>query len=345
MNNVVPLETPAAIEQHAREWVVRIDREEPLSEEEKATLREWMARSPSHAAALKRFARFWDQASIVRASPVELAGRQRRISLTWAWPTVAWAAGLLLALAASLAGYRHSDRADNGLYRTALGQQKTIALADGSSVQLNTDSQVQVAYNGATRTLRLLRGEALFSVKPNPHRPFEVHAGSNVVRAVGTAFAVHLEGNQVEVTVTKGVVDVDEAVSDQTAAPAHPVATAAPRAHLGRLTAGQVTHVGGTPHPLQAQQLNEPELQRRMAWQQGYLLFSGEPLSDVVAQVNRYSPVALEIADPHLNSIAIGGRFRVGDLDAVLEVLRDNFGIASRHIDEHTVRLDSASVH
>jgi transmembrane sensor len=77
-----------------------------------------------------------------------------------------------------------------------------------------------------------------------------------------------------------------------------------------------------------------------MAWQEGYLVFSGEPLSEVIAQVNRYSPVALEVADPKLASRAIGGRFRIGDLDAVLDVLHTDFGIQSSRVDERTIRLE-----
>lgn len=82
-----------------------------------------------------------------------------------------------------------------------------------------------------------------------------------------------------------------------------------------------------------------------MAWHDGFLVFAGEPLSEVVEEVNRYSPVTLEIADPKLNSIAIGGRFRVGDLDAVLEVLRDNFGVQFSRTDQRTILLQSPAPH
>lgn len=97
---------------------------------------------------------------------------------------------------------------------------------------------------------------------------------------------------------------------------------------------------GGTDH-LEVHRLAEPELRRRMAWQEGYLAFSGEPLSEVIEQVNRYSLVTLEIGDPKLASLAIGGRFRIGDLDAVLDVLHTNFGIQAHQLDEHSIRLES----
>ena len=86
------------------------------------------------------------------------------------------------------------DGTVNRRYETVIGQQKSIALSDGSSIQMNTDSQVQVAYSSGARAIHLLKGEALFSVMPDPKRPFEVYAAESVVRAVGTAFAVHLRG-------------------------------------------------------------------------------------------------------------------------------------------------------
>src|SRR5215472_3374109 len=98
-----------------------------------------------------------------------------------------------------------------------------------------------------------------------------------------------------------------------------------------------MTSVGSGSDPIGVKQLTEPEMQRKMAWQEGYLAFSGEPLSEVIEQVNRYSPVTLEIGDSELASVAIGGRFRIGDLDAVLDVLQTNFGIQARRVDEHSI--------
>jgi transmembrane sensor len=232
-------------------------------------------------------------------------------------------------------GLQHWDRAsNNGTYGTVIGQRQTIALSDGSSIELNTDSQVQVAYSKHWRRIHLLRGEALFSVTHDPNRAFEVYAADSVVRAVGTAFTVHLEGHEVDVTVTKGIVDLAEAGDTHNSTRLLP-----PR--LGRLTAGQTATLGnGSLHPV-VQQLTEPELKRRMAWREGYLVFSGEPLSEVVEQMNRFSPVTLEIGDPELASVAIGGRFGIGDLNAVLDVLRTNFGIQSHQVDERHIRLES----
>src|SRR5262249_32846254 len=139
--------------------------------------------------------------SAQQADPRDPPARKRR----WA-PTAA--VGVLLTIAGTLAWQMHrvNTAKATGTYAPAIGHHQTITLPDGSAVQLNTDSQVQVAYDGEHRRLRLLRGEALFTVAPDPGKPFEVQAANSLTRAIGTAFSVHLEGRQVDVTVTQGTV-------------------------------------------------------------------------------------------------------------------------------------------
>src|SRR5258708_24248903 len=87
-------------------------------------------------------------------------------------------------------------------YATAIGERKPVTLTDGSKVLLNTDSRIQIDYSAEQRIVRLLQGEAFFEVAHNRARPFLVYAGANVVRAVGTAFSVHVQKSRVAVVVT-----------------------------------------------------------------------------------------------------------------------------------------------
>jgi transmembrane sensor len=343
MNNVLEFETRAAVEQQAREWLIRLDGDSPLKEVESRSLHEWLDQHPSHRAELTRLAQFWNQANVLtelavpfkRAAAISHRRRSRHTPLLLA-ASVLVAAVILVAWRFQLV-----TGASNGTYGTVIGEQRTIALPDGSTIELNTDSQAQVGYSPTERKIRLLRGEALFTVAHNALRPFEVYAGNAVVRAVGTAFSVNIAEQKIAVTVTKGVVEVAEVGSGPAIDSADERKRDTPPHKLGTLKAGQTTTVGNEPDNIQVQVLPEPELARRMAWQEGYLVFSGEPLSEVVTQVNRYSPMTLQIADPQLASIAIGGRFRIGDLGAVLDVLRDNFGIQSAQVDERNIRLSS----
>jgi transmembrane sensor len=345
MTNVLEFEARAAVERQAREWLIRLDGDSPLSEAEVNALREWMDSSPSHREELTRISKFWRQANVLTElavplnRPSELPQSRTRLRMR----TVLVTASAVLASAILVSWWiQRSDGTANGIYRTAIGQQQTIGLPDGSSIQLNTDSQVQVDYQKHLRRIRLLRGEALFAVTHDTGRTFDVYAAHGMVRAVGTAFAVHLEGSKIDVTVTKGAVEVSDIGSaDPAERPAEARSEPSTRP-LGRLKAGETSTFGSETQHISVRELAEPELSRRMAWREGYLVFSGEPLSEVVEQVNRYSSVTLRIADPKLASVAVGGRFRIGDLDAILDALHANFGIQSSRIDERDIQLELA---
>ena len=342
MSNVVEFEVRASIERQAREWLIRLDGDKPLRAAERRELREWMNRSPLHREELTRLAQFWSQANVLTELAVTLEPGKRSAGRRWRWPRIFFVAATCTLASVMLLGWilQRADTVVNGTYGTVIGQQLTIALPDGSSIQLNTDSQVQVAYGAHLRRIRLLRGEGLFSVKPDANRPFEVIAAQNVVRALGTAFAVYLRGSDIDVTVTTGAVEVAEEAPPTAPTPEERLTPQRSR-QLGRIKAGQTTTFGGGSDHIEVLQLAEPELQRRTAWSQGYLAFSGEPLSEVIQQFNRYSPVTLEIGDPALAALPIGGRFRIGDLDAVLDALQNNFGIRSQRLDDRNIRLES----
>ena len=351
MTNVLEFEGHDAVARQAREWLVRLDGDDPLSDAELAALRQWIGRNPAHREELTRISKFWEQANVLTELAVPLnrqsephPHRPRALRVGAVAATVVLGSAVLLAW-----WFQHSDGATNGTYGTAIGQQQTISLPDGSSIQLNTDSQVQIDYSSRLRRIRLLRGEALFAVAPNPTRPFDVYAADGIVHAVGTAFSVHLEGSSVDVTVTKGIVDVSEIGGPQGTAPATASpgmgSLARPTRRLGQLKAGQTTTFGSETQHINVRELADPELQRRLAWHEGYLVFSGEPLSEVVDQVNRYSPVTLHIADQRLMTVAVGGRFRIGDLDAILDVLRANFGIQSTRLGERDIQLEPGQTH
>jgi len=216
--------------------------------------------------------------------------------------------------------------------------------ASSEAWNLNTDSELQVQYGNSLRKIRLLRGEAYFTVAPNRLRPFEVYAATGVVRAVGTAFAVSVQNSDIRVTVTKGEVAVTQGEqASLDAGSASPGGVGLTHPHIS-LKAGQTATIADSTS-LRTEDLSSSELRRRLAWHGGYLVFSGQPLREVVSEVNRYSSVTLEIADPNLATLAIGGRFKVGDLDAVCDALQGNFGIEVVRIDDRHIQLKLPSRH
>lgn len=351
MNNIHKFSNRGAIEAEAREWLIRLDGDTPLSDEETAALWEWAGRSPAHRQELKRISRFWDNANILTELAIPLHGNPVRGGFTGAVTgfftghrVAATAAVFLLTIGIALSSWLtlpEQDMTSNGIYGTAIGQLRTVALPDGSAIQINTDSQVQVDYGATVRKIRLLRGESLFEVTPDPDKPFEVYAGVNMVRAVGTAFSVRLTGNVVKVTVAEGKVEV-VTVNNESIGSGNdddPDNRPVPE-RLGFLEHGQSATFSNTISEFHT--LAQREVDQQLAWRNGFLSFSGEPLKEVVREINRYTPKTLEIADPALENIQVGGRFRADDLEAMLEVLETSFGIRISRIGDQRILLRAA---
>ena len=218
-------------------------------------------------------------------------------------------------------------------YATAIGAQKKFTLADGSVVALNTNSQIDVELLGNRRDIHLVHGEAYFEVVHDKTRPFTVYANQYVVRDIGTAFAVHLlDKGLVNVRVTKGSVEI--------AAPGPDGRGSDDVKSLGVVVAGRDVVFGQKVE--RAEVVSDAELSRKLAWRQGQLIYSGQPLAEVLADISRYSDIEIEIADPALRDLPVGGSFSANQTDAIIAALENNFGVHAEWLDARHVRLTSA---
>ena len=323
------------IEAEACAWIAQLDGGDP-SPEDLAAFREWLNRSPRHQEAMRRLSALWTDLNVL----TELAAPSRRPARPRAWRKPVWFAAVaaaLLLVGVLLLAPRPAPMPQ--FYAAAVGQQETIALPDGSTVQLNTASQLKVDYSEGQREVRLLQGEAYFKVAPDKARPFLVYAGENLVRAVGTAFTVQVKQQGVEVLVTEGVVELS-AVSPQQQSDR--LLSSTPTAPLASLKVGQRASFGRKIDNIQ--EVKQEEITRRLSWREGMLVFSGEPLEKVIEEVSRYTPVEIVITDPAIRGIRIGGYFRAGETDAMLQALESGFGIRVEHVDKNQVRLSAASL-
>ncbi|MFM9955055.1 MAG: FecR family protein, partial [Opitutaceae bacterium] len=230
----------SALRATAAQWTIRRDR--GLSATESIDYELWLAADLRHAAAMQRSSAAWsllDRIPEKAAAPV-LATATRRRSF---WRRSVVLASLATAAAAALAlvavrftrssALPSPDLAATTANAPAAGPRQ-LTLSDGTVVQLNTGGEVIEQFTPAERRVLLSHGEAHFAVTKNPARPFVVQAGNVDVRAVGTAFNVHLKAATVDVLVTEGVVELKR---PSPAVPAN--ATAAPNAVLPRLTANE----------------------------------------------------------------------------------------------------------
>ena len=362
MDNISQFEDRATIEHEAREWLVRLDGDDALSPAEKQALQIWLSRSPSHRQELERLAEFWDSSNVLTELYIpmhQVAGAQQRpdraVSLIdrLFTPRGGFAVALSVLLTVfMLRGYIITPPLDatNGIYASAIGELREEKLADGSILQINTDSQVQVDFSDPVRKIRLLRGEAHFKVAHDKQRPFEVYAGKGRVQAVGTAFSVRLNQNdRLDVIVTDGRVALAAAVIEPVSSPATTPKVATnnkpPKATTRLKTVGTLTQGEGMSFNTDSRagvnnyKLAQQDIERSLSWRNGYLVFNGEPLSLVVKELNRYMPITVEINGPALSQLPIGGRFKVGELDALFDVLETNFGIEVSRLDDQRVQL------
>jgi transmembrane sensor len=246
----------------------------------------------------------------------------------------------------------------NNVYLTNLGEHSEHTLDDGSVLWLNSNSQVEVNYSSSKRKISLLKGEAHFDVVPDAERPFEVYAGNRMVKAVGTAFSVYRLDDRIEVMVTEGKVDLaimqdtlilspeshlvnTDKAKQQKLDSADVVNEPKVREVLTSLTAGQSVSI-----PLVSDKIVEPiinhergELARKLSWLEGRLVFAGESLDEVVQEVSRHTPIKIEVADPQLKSLRIGGQFQAGETDALFDVLESGFGIKITRVSKGHVQL------
>ena len=90
------------------------------------------------------------------------------------------------------------------------------------------------------------------------------------------------------------------------------------------------------------EQADPQEMARRLDWRSGFIVFNGDPLNEVVAEISRYTLMKIELTDPAMHNIKIGGQFRVGEMDAMLESLENNFGIRVKRVTYNYIQLSLA---
>jgi transmembrane sensor len=290
--------TAEHLEAEAAAWAARLDAGSAYPQE----LDAWLAQEPRHAGALLRaqaaLALFAPEADahanananaeddkVAEAKPV----RKRRA----AWFT--GAAALAASIAAALVWFGMPGEH----YQTQVGEVRSLALEDGSSLSLDADSRIEVAYGSAFRDIHLQSGKALFRAVHRPDRPFRVIVDDILVTDIGTAFQVidDAEGNRVEVLVTEGSVRVAYAGGQVD------------------LVAGQRAAFpkSGATSRIDRRVLAPEDIDRALAWRDGRLDLAGETLASAVAEINRHSRLRVHIADPALAREPLYGSFRLDD--------------------------------
>jgi transmembrane sensor len=264
------------------------------------------------------------RAALYSAIEKELRVRRRRIYATIAGSVT------VVALAATVWFSRFQpNHGDSVTHRSiVVTAPRTQTLTDGSVIELSPAAEVVEQFSNDFRRVIQLGGGAHFQVAKNPTRPFVVVAGAVEVRAVGTAFSVQVERDQIDVIVTEGVVAVTRSASngpaiEQTITAGNRIAL--PNNAESSLAEPAVAAIGTA------------ELNQRLEWRVPRVNLSSTPLSEVIPIFNRYAGVTLSIATPDLGELELSGVLRADNVESLLRVLDAEFQVKSHRNGTHIV--------
>ena len=329
------------IHEEAAEWLIEF-RAGEVDAKARAAFDAWLRLSPQHIRAYIELAARWEgmraaaskeispaadlialaraEANVVelttsKAPSGEMNFDARARRSRGALQRMAFAASLLLVCAA--AAWYSQFRVPT--YSTSVGEQRSIGLADGSVVQLNSRSRIRVRFGAAERDVELVDGQAMFEVAKDRNRPFVVRSGAAQVRAVGTQFDVYRQMDRTTVTVVEGTVAVSDGRSAEPATkgvPARPPATSLVRA--------------GDQVVVTARALQTPthvNVSAATAWTQHRLVFEETPLVQVAQEFSRYNTRRLAVEGSGLGDFHVSGVFSSTDPASLLRFLREQPGI------------------
>ncbi|GAB2507581.1 FecR family protein [Microbulbifer agarilyticus] len=306
-------------------WIARL-RSDSVSDADRRAFASWMSDDSANRQAFDEMAELWGDLGALSHMPLnelypesvptnETASvknpSSRKTEPASGWNLPQWllgggavAACLTVALWVGNQWLQQAP-ASQQVYATAVGETRTVSLADGSQVQLNTNSELVVTFSRDERRTQLLRGEAYFDVARQTARPFTVAAGEANIRVLGTQFNVERNRSNTRVSVTGGVVAVSEA---RTASGLQPESV--------KLTRNQKVSVTGSG----LSDISRTSADEALDWTRGQLVFDRTPLSEALEELNRYLNVPAAAA-PTVGDRTLSGTFELADPESTLSAI------------------------
>lgn len=328
--------TSASLLDEASVWIARLSNDQ-ASEQDHQRFALWLGKSAEHRAAYDQMETLWldlgcvkytstDSSDLKQPEDQPLPGETKLVgsdkttkaSSFWQkkWVKTRFIASFALCAAVAVALLPDASQTTATQHlATAVGEHSIETLADGSVVQLNTNTRLEVSYTHSQRELTLTQGEAHFNVKKNPQRPFVVRIPGGSVVAVGTAFNIEIEPQQTLVTVTEGVIRVEE--QNDSALPADTVT-----ARLNDQV--RISPAGGLTRD------RMPSDHLATAWLEQNMVFKNVSLAQVVAELNRYSGKKIKISDASLAFMPVSGVFKTDQPAQTLQAIEASLGLESK---------------
>lgn len=314
----------------------------------RAQLEAWLEKHPDKRREYDALQGFWQTLGRMQVDPAVLRDEghipaPRRSGI---WSAVARSAlapryalasacTLLIALGAawlfSMQQRSASDQTTVSIIETMRGGSRSLTLADGSRVDLNADSRIEVQFDPSTRRITLRKGEALFSVAKDARRPFVVATDLGAVTAVGTQFDVRIYPSHVAVAVAEGVVQVTPGGVNAAAGQVPP----------STVSAGQQVNVVADAASAFVERLGPVDSSIIASWRWGKLTFHGQSLAEAVVDVNRHSEKLRLQVTGGAGAIPVYGVFDVGDVRGFESAIKDRIAAADPAIEGDVQVVDA----
>ena len=307
------------IDHCAAEWIERRDFGH-WSEKEQAELDAWLARSLAHRVAFVRLNSSWQRTSrlaALRGATSETPQQPpTELGLLHFLPRIAAGFAIVAAIGAGSAYYALRDNTTT--YATTIGGREILSLADGSQIELNTDTVLRVSDHTDSREVWLDRGEAYFRIVHNAQRPFVVVAQGRHITDLGTEFTVRQEPGRVQISVLEGRVRLEEAAGSQKS----PV-----------LTAGDTAVA--TPENTLIRRKPTHQFTAELAWRRGMIIFDNVSLAAAAAEFNRYNRTQV-IIDASAAQLKVAGTFPINGVKGFANLTRHVLGL---HVETHGEKI------
>jgi transmembrane sensor len=297
------------LERIAAEWLAREDR--GLDAQQHAAMQAWLAEATLNRVTYLRLKAVWNQAD--RLAALRVPGRDLYPQPSWlaSHDRLLAAACLLLALAGAGTFHVLNRAPEPQTYATQVGGSQQVRLADGSRMELNTNTRVRAEVTSTSRTVTLDSGEAYFDVVHDEKRPFVVYAGNRRITDLGTRFSVYRKNDDVRVTVQEGRVRVDVLGSPAISSP-----VVAEGGHAVIARGAETLLIAKSPK----------DISNDLSWRGGMLVFNQQTLSEVAEQFNRYNNQQI-VVEGGARRIRIGGSFRQDNVAGFAALLHQGFGL------------------
>ncbi|ARP98486.1 FecR family protein [Pseudorhodoplanes sinuspersici] len=299
-----PQHADLALSDAAIDWVVKLH-SGAATPADHAAFAAWRAQSDEHALAAREAEAIWQGVGSAGDKARQLHRSEKRAKLTRRAMLggSAIVAGAALFQSGMIGPRLFAD------YTTGIGERRSVPLPDGSTVLLNASSALSVNFSEQERRLKLLEGQATFTVAHDAARPFSVSAASGETRAIGTVFDVDVRRAEVVVTVLEGVV----ATSTDLA-----------RGSPVRVSANQRIQYTSRSAPSAVQTI---DADAETAWRRGKLIVNRKPLAEVITDIERYRRGQVVIVGQTLRSLEVTGVFDLSDPESVLQTIAETLPV------------------